>query len=343
MQVERVQVERERALTGNWFGVRLSYRVIGAAVLVLLPGACTTQSDVGSRHTSTPGPVARKRPLPPARVPQPGVSSPGPARPSSKATTRRPSARRSSTRPTARTRADEVVAWLKAARTAPQQRTLILQVRKMRDPQTVDAVLSHLRTTPSVVQRQLAARILGAAGAGWAMQSLRRQLAHPDRKVKRAARASLARLCPRTTHRTRFELLFDATKDHLPKSLRAGKTLLLHLATSLPGRSDSVFGWPACSRGKRRYKKRGPKGRLVQYQLRPLIKLTVTGAKRTLVVSLLYLQLPQRVMRGYARAEATFKVRLTPRILAKLLPALTASLKRDLYQHLDKRAANRHR
>jgi len=318
---------RKHAPTDPGFEARLPHRVTSVAALLVT--ACTTQTDVTSRQTYAPAPVDRRQPPPTLRPPQPGVSSPGPHRSPPRPTTGRPTARGIATRPAARTRASVVAAWLRAARTAPQQRTLILQVRKMRDPRTVDALVQHLRTTPSVAQRQLAARILGAAGAGWALKPLRRQLAHPDKKVKQAARSSLALLCPRTTRRTRIELLFDATQDHLPKSLGAGRTLLLHLATSFPGRSNTVFAWPACSNGK--------KGRVVQYLLRPLIKLNTAGRSKTLIVSLLYLQLPERTVRGYAKAEATFEVELTPRMLAKVLPALTATLKRDLYRHLDKR------
>ncbi len=236
-------------------------------------------------------------------------------------------------RPARADRVGELVRELKSNPSYKVRLTAVLTLAKYADPRAVKALIYALKKSdedPRV--RGFAAMALGRLRARKAIRALRRATRSKNAFLKARAKKALHGMCPPSLRGKRFYINVDKLKASGPKSRMAGAIASIQIAKILAKRKDVTMGWPRCKKPSRRDIRRK---RLKAFYLDTRVKVSNSGGKTAVKVSVLFTTYPGQSIKGNAGAKAAVPGAPSRSNLSNLIGALVGAIKSDISRFLD--------
>jgi len=230
-------------------------------------------------------------------------------------------------------RVDNLVRKLKSGSSPKVKVVAVILLRKYTDPRVERALLATLKnSSEDATVRSVAARALAGLRSQRAIPALKKAAKSKNKRLKKAARKALEKMCPSRVSGKRFYLNLSNIRSKGPLKGLSTALALRHLYRVLDRRSDVVTGWRKCRKpSKRALRKKRMKG----FYLETRVKVSNVGGKVKCKVSVLFTTFPGRSMKGEVNATAAVGGSANAGVVSQLVEALVGSLKSDINRFLN--------
>lgn len=230
-------------------------------------------------------------------------------------------------------RIDNLVRKLKSSASPKVKVVAIILLRKYTDPRVERALISTLKDgSEDATVRSVAARALGGMRSKRAISALKKAAKSSNRRLKKAARQAIEKMCPSRVSGKRFYINMDKISS---RGLLKTLSLVLarrHLYRVLDRRSDVVTGWRKCRKPSKRALR---KKRMKAFYLDTTVRVTNVGGRVRCKVSVLFTTFPNQSIKGNVGATAAVAGSANSAVVSQLIEALVGSLKGDINRFLN--------
>lgn len=220
------------------------------------------------------------------------------------------------------------------SRVSPKVKVVaIIMLRKYADLRVDRALIATLNNgSEDATVRSTAARALGGMRSKRAISALRKAAKSSNRRLKRAARKALEKMCPSRVSGKRFYINMDKIRSK--GALRSLSLVLArrNLYRLMARRSDVVTGWRKCRKPSKRALRRK---RMKAFYLDTTVKVSNVGGRVKCKVNVMFTTFPGQSIKGSVGASAAVAGSANAALVSQLVEALVGSLKGDINRFLN--------